>query len=898
MTGKSNHIKRAAAAVAAAFLLVTAFASSASAAASFESTQEQESARTENAAQETAQVALPESISGRTQDPSENDTQQDAKKITSEQSAAEETAEEETTESPAMAKAMSASDQEDTTWQNDFLFEQDETEGVITLRQYKGNLTELVIPSKAVISGSTYKVIIGNNGNSDQLRSAFAGTGVKRLTFEPGVVAADEPYLFCSAPFEFLDVAGLDTSHMTTMKEMFSLCGNLKELHLDGMDTSHVTDMSYMFSGLTSLESVDVSMLDLSLVTNLEMWFGDDESLSSVNVSGLKTPSLVSCADMFKDCSRLSHIDVSSFDFGGVSQPLDRWTVFKHCGLESVTLNHTVLIPSNYKKGDDSSALYCWNTHKDGSGKQYFQGQYCTEKGAVTLYAQPRVKTEYTAEGANGYMLYKDSDPDSKECVYCLNRYLFLPKKNRFALVDAKTYGGFTERQKLMLAAAILMQDHADGASIQHVIWRITDHNGGGSQTSGKDKAYYQYISDHCEELAGIYEMNFYLSSDGAVQNLLSAQQVRIPTSLKIIKKVENDDTADGDADRLYSMQVSLRDSGNNPLSGTYYWSKEGESGTLTADSEGRCSVSVQAGQYVVIRNLPVGTKYTVEEAPDSAKGFTVSYENAQGTIAGNSAGIVTVTNTKPEYDVEISKQDIAGEEIEGASLEITHEENGEPVTDDRWVSQKDKTHTTKLRPGNYVLHESGAPDGFVAASDIPFTVTQEGKVTVEGEAVDKVVMTDVYETGSLTVKKTVEGNLGDRSEKFDFTIRLLRDGKPVSGEFPTADQKTVSFDENGEAGFTLSHGEKVTIEGIRTGTNYVVVEESANENGYLTSSVGADGTIVREGSTASYTNTREGTVPTGADTGRTAGFKAGAAALIFLAIFAGRKIFLRYVTE
>lgn len=790
----------------------------------------------------------------------------------------------------AVKKEAARAPAADTTWQDDFTFDTDEEKKTITLRSYTGGSTDLVIPSEAVIGGTAYRVMLGNNGETSAA-SAFKGTGVRRLSFEKGVKAADEPNLFSETGIEKLDLTGLDTSGMTTMKKMFYNSAKLGELVLSGMDTSHVRDMDYMFSGLDALTSIDVTMLDLGNVSSMNKWFYSCDSLKEINARNVRTPSLTSCDLMLGECRKLNHADISSFDLSKVPAS-HQWTVFSKCGLDSVTLNSTVLIPSVYHDGA-RNALLCWNTKKDGSGVNYFQGQYCQESGAVTLYTYKWIPADYIATGTEGYMLYKEDEPDKKEYVYCLNRYLLQPLKHRYAIIDSEKFGGFTKKQKLLLAAAILMQDHADGASIKNVIWDITNNKGRNYSGSKNDK-YYAYLEEHCEELEGAYQMNFYISCSNAVQNLLSVQQVRIPTSLKIAKKMEGGSEEDGKKE--YTMNLTLTDSDGKPLAGTYTVKKDEGTGSVTPDSRGTCRISLRPGQYAVIRNLPAGTKYKVTEDPGSAKGFDVSYTGAEGSVEADKVNTATVTNTVPDTEVEISKQDISGEEIEGAKLEITHKENDRDVTDEAWTSEKGVTHKTKLKPGDYILHESGAPDGYILASDIPFTVTGDRKVMVKDEVKDKIVMTDKYETGNLTVEKTVKGSMGDRNTKFHFTIRLLLDNKPVSGSFERSDGEKLEFDENGEAKIQLSHGESVTLTGIRSGTKYSVTEEEAGEDGYTTDSSDDEGTISKDGKTASFVNMREGTVPTGADAGGLSAKETGTLTVILCAALAGMGVLKKYI--
>ena len=59
-----------------------------------------------------------------------------------------------------------------------------------------------------------------------------------------------------------------DTSEVTDMGSMFTLCVKLTNLDVHNFDTSHVTDMHYMFSGCYSLTNLDLSSFDFSNVEN------------------------------------------------------------------------------------------------------------------------------------------------------------------------------------------------------------------------------------------------------------------------------------------------------------------------------------------------------------------------------------------------------------------------------------------------------------------------------------------------------------------------------------------------------------------------------------------------------------------------------------------------------
>jgi len=133
------------------------------------------------------------------------------------------------------------------------------------------------------------------------------------------------------------------------------------------------------------------------------------------------------------------------------------------------------------------------------------------------------------------------------------------------------------------------------------------------------------------------------------------------------------------------------------------------------------------------INNLVEGETYTLYEdyAPDT---FVISNKIE-----------FTVTTDKETQEikmidkmVEISKVNIAGEELEGATLVVTSTKTKNIV--DKWVSGKEPHKVSGLIENeSYILHEEIVVNGYVKATDIEFTVTED-KETQKIEMVDKIV--------------------------------------------------------------------------------------------------------------------------------------------------------------
>lgn len=130
--------------------------------------------------------------------------------------------------------------------------------------------------------------------------------------------------------------------------------------------------------------------------------------------------------------------------------------------------------------------------------------------------------------------------------------------------------------------------------------------------------------------------------------------------------------------------------------------------------------------------------------------------------------------------------------------------------------------------------------------------------VHVESEGDKSNSFENTYSAGTLSITKTVTGNLGDKDKYFDFTVKLTGvDGKTygdsyaVSGGSNAANPSTIKIGE--ETTFLLKHGDTISIENLPYGVTYTVTETAAD--GYTTTKTGDTGTIGAATQTAAFTN-------------------------------------------
>ena len=124
---------------------------------------------------------------------------------------------------------------------------------------------------------------------------------------------------------------------------------------------------------------------------------------------------------------------------------------------------------------------------------------------------------------------------------------------------------------------------------------------------------------------------------------------------------------------------------------------------------------------------VPIGT-YDIFEDGDTVPYGYLTADPQKGEVTYASTSELTFIND--ETKVNISKKAITGDnELPGAKLQVL-DKDGNVV--DEWISTEEVHHINGVLKagGTYVLHEEIAPDGYVLANDVEFTVNSDGTVT------------------------------------------------------------------------------------------------------------------------------------------------------------------------
>ena len=246
----------------------------------------------------------------------------------------------------------------------------------------------------------------------------------------------------------------------------------------------------------------------------------------------------------------------------------------------------------------------------------------------------------------------------------------------------------------------------------------------------------------------------------------------------------------------------------------------------FTSENAYMTAVSDENG-YFEFDEIPYG-EYIVREI-EAPTGYILSGESYPVTVCEDGETITIRTVNKP-VTVEISKRDVYGNELVGAEMVL---ENADGETVDKWTSDGKNHIVSKLGAGEYVLKEIAAPDGYVIAADIKFSVDVYGNVTVEN--VDSKAVSDNGDPLITMVDDTTK-------------VQISKQDITTGEELPGATLQIIDEDGNVVEEW-VSTNEPHMIEGKLIASKEYTLKEIIAPEGYeianeIKFTVNADGTV------------------------------------------------------
>lgn len=669
-----------------------------------------------------------------------------------------------------------------------------------------------------------------------------------------------------------LDISNFDTSQVTNFSDIFSDSGNLEELRLGVFDTSKATNFSRMFASVTSITELDLTKFNLRNNPNLDSVLSNTLGLDKVYLGVDSKPWLAHEVTRF-GLSRLAGytprwvredgtfgpltvqemydqwnpamvgvwvrerdaVDYKiNFDTQGTGESLAKITAKKDKDVELPS--PTIRKPGTMFKG--------WSTTPNGNVVSKPARNLTEPNKEITLYAVWE-EMNNNINIANGEF---DIKVNGNEQVTLEN----LPAGLSYEVYE-QTEEGWVLTDEVNTSGVIKSNEEA--------IAKFTNEYSPNVVTL---KLKGQKTLDGKKENAGGYKFNL-ISGNKVIDTAVSSEDGTInfktltfigPGSYRYeIKEIDDGDPGiiyDGrvreitvrvgyNAQRKLQTQIeggSVEDLvfKNNTRTAQLEVSKEVQ-GTEDTNKEFTFKVTLngreenfklRAGQKKILQDIPIGTRYKVEETnlPD---GYSLSsITNSEGVLTEQSIIEVKATN---KYNVNGSvalqaKKVLRGKELTSGQFTFELLDSTGKVLDTVKNDGSGDVYFNAIplsQAGvfNYKIREvRGSENGITYDTheeDVRVNVTDDGRGTLTPQVTydaDGAVFTNSYTpqevpptvaTSDVTITKKLEGITSGRL--FNVKVEVLKDGKPVDNKF------NYTSNVGGKSGSLVS-GDKVGIQG------------------------------------------------------------------------------------
>ena len=346
---------------------------------------------------------------------------------------------------------------------------------------------------------------------------------------------------------------------------------------------------------------------------------------------------------------------------------------------------------------------------------------------------------------------------------------------------------------------------------------------------------------------------------------------------LTISKTTAGNAVLSGDA---FTVKIGLSRDDIVPVDGDY--PMDGAAETKLTVKNGEATLKIRGGQTVTIKEIPVGTDYTVEETDERAQGYNIDASaytsGGSGEIATDkeakvelknvrNAGLLTIRK-KIEGKDPISEREFsftaaitypAGVDLEdadnlpktptGSQMTVEIEKRTVTIKDIRIAVSQTKpdanvTIDNILYGASYTVTENDgfAEWGYAAYYDEDMKFGESTPNRVVNAENQTALFTNVRSAGKLKIGKTATGTgvgkgLAAGTETYNVTLTLEnktvslnghvgRSNMPSEGEKTTYPVKQEQVGQEVTLRLNLHNGEVVTFDDLPEGTSYAVVED------------------------------------------------------------------------
>ncbi|MBB1503522.1 BspA family leucine-rich repeat surface protein [Candidatus Saccharibacteria bacterium] len=146
--------------------------------------------------------------------------------------------------------------------------------------------------------------------------------------FDTSEVTSMNTMFYMMNSIKSIDVSKFNTSRVNDMNSMFDQTGVIEELNLSNFDTSNVTDMKWMFFGLNKLKKLNLTNFDTNKVTNMYGMFDAMTDVSEIKFgTNFNARNVTNMGRMFSRTSSIQQLDLSHFNTGNVTAMNDMFSL-------------------------------------------------------------------------------------------------------------------------------------------------------------------------------------------------------------------------------------------------------------------------------------------------------------------------------------------------------------------------------------------------------------------------------------------------------------------------------------------------------------------------------------------------------------------------------------------